>query len=84
MKTAIHPNIGSGKFDPYWSRPVPASQTSKKSQKRTRNAATIDHIVVKRDAQGTIDYSYYAQTANSLRADAVGRFFKHVSALFKG
>lgn len=83
MKSAIHPTIGSGNFDDSWKNKLSEQRIINKSRKKTAWSLNENDIIeVKRDAQGVIDFDYYAHEASDLRADAFREFYSIITQWF--
>lgn len=83
MKSATHPTIGNGNFDYNWKAKLSDQQARSKARRKAINdLAEHKPIEVKRDAQGVIDFDYYAHEASGLRADAFREFYSLITKWF--
>lgn len=83
MKSVTHPTIGSGNFDHRWKARLSNQHVANKARQKANQRINNNHLIeVKRDAQGVIDYDYYAHEAVELRADAFREYCSMISKWF--
>lgn len=83
MKSATHPTIGNGNFDYNWKAKLSDQRSLNKARRKAVNTQQENRLIeVKRDAQGVIDYDYYAHEASDLRADAFREFYSLITKWF--
>lgn len=82
MKSAT-PTIGNRDFNYSWNAKLSNQHRINKARQKAGNKVYDNKpIEVKRDAQGVIDYDYYAHEASGLRADAFRDIYTSIAQWF--